>query len=115
MHLSHFLWAAAMLTIATPAVATDGSAVARFQALYTREWNWRMEQFARHPGANAPVSDHLPRVDAAAEAGRLAYWQEVMKELDAIPRDQLPANEQVNYDVYRAQLQVLIDNQRFRS
>jgi uncharacterized protein (DUF885 family) len=54
-------------------------------------------------------------MDPATEAGRLAYWQQVMQELDAIPRDELPAKEQVNYDVYHAQLQVLIDNQRFRN
>jgi len=34
--------------------------------------------------------------------------------VDAIPRAQLPAETQVNYDIYRAQLQVLLDDQRFR-
>lgn len=98
----------------TPVHAAGMSADARFEALYSREWAWRMKEFAQDPRPNAPVVDHLPKADDKSEAARLAYWQNVMKELDAIPRAQLSAKNRVNYDVYRPQIQTLIGDWRFR-
>ena len=46
---------------------------------------------------------------------RTAYWQQVLKELDAIPMAQLSAEDQVNAQVYRQQLDVLLDQQHFRA
>ena len=45
---------------------------------------------------------------------RLHYWEDVLRRVEAIPRDKLSAAEQVNYDVYRPQIEGLIANQRFR-
>jgi uncharacterized protein (DUF885 family) len=53
-------------------------------------------------------------VDPATQQVRLGYWQEVLRQLDVIPRASLSAKEQVNLDIYRAQIVVLIANQRFR-
>ncbi|HEY2398963.1 MAG TPA: DUF885 family protein [Steroidobacteraceae bacterium] len=86
----------------------------RFEALYTAEWKWRQEQFADDEDAQKPISNHLPKVDPAAEEARLKYWEDVLAKLDTIPREALSAEHQVNYDIYRPQLQVLIANQRFR-
>ena len=61
-----------------------------------------------------PISDHLPRVDPATQEMRLKYWQDVQHKLAAIHRAQLSPAEQVNYDVYTAQIAVLVANQRFR-
>lgn len=109
--------AAAMLfvALALPAQAAPPGADARFEALYTREWTWRMKEFAEDPRANAPVQDHLPKADSRAQAERLAYWQEAMTDLDAIPRAKLSQKNRVNFDVYRPQLQSMIDGQRFRA
>jgi uncharacterized protein (DUF885 family) len=41
-------------------------------------------------------------------------WQEVLAKLDAIPRAELSAAEQLNYDVYHPQIEVLIEDQKFR-
>lgn len=98
----------------TPAHAAGISADARFEALYSREWAWRMKEFAQDPRPNAPVVDHLPKADVESQAARLAYWQKVIEELDAIPRAQLSAKNQVNYDVYRPQIETLIGDWRFR-
>ncbi|MDE2463729.1 MAG: DUF885 family protein [Alphaproteobacteria bacterium] len=65
-------------------------------------------------GERNTVPDHLPHVDAATQAMRLAYWQKVMRKLDAIAYNQLSAKQQINYDVYKPQIQVLINNERFR-
>jgi uncharacterized protein (DUF885 family) len=90
------------------------NADARFQALYSAEWKWREEQLADDEDSQKPISNHLPKVDAAAQQARLQYWEDLLSKLDAIARAQLSPQEQINYDVYRPQIQVLIANQRFR-
>jgi uncharacterized protein (DUF885 family) len=92
----------------------ERAADARFQALYSAEWKWREEQFADDEDSQKPISSHLPKVDAAAQEARLKYWEDLLSKLDSIPRAQLSPQEQINYDVYRPQIQVLIANQRFR-
>jgi uncharacterized protein (DUF885 family) len=90
------------------------NADARLQGLYGREWQWRMAQLPNDEDGTRPIADHLPRVDPATQQMRLEYWQQVAHELAAIPRAQLSAREQVNYDIYRQQIEVLIADQRFR-
>jgi len=87
---------------------------ARFEAIYTTEWKWRQEQLADTEDSQKPIADHLPKMDPASQAARLKYWEDVMAKLDAIPRAELSPEQQVNYDIYRPQIQVLIENQRFR-
>ena len=86
----------------------------RFSALYTTEWKWREDQFADDEDSQRGIIDHLPKVDPASQAMRLAYWQDVLKQLDAIPRAELSPAQQVNYDIYHPQIEVLIAGQRFR-
>jgi uncharacterized protein (DUF885 family) len=86
----------------------------RFHAIYEAEWRWRKEQLPGGEDDNKPLADHLPRVDPASQQLRREYWEETLRKVDALPRDSLSPGERVNYDIYRAQLQVLIDNQRFR-
>jgi len=108
--------AAIVFAVAMPVRAAPGDADARFKSIYTREWAWREAQF---PGDeddesnNKPPADHLPKVDAATQAMRLAYWQEVMHELDGIQPSSLSAEAQVDYAVYKPQIQALINQERF--
>src|ERR1700691_1507997 len=95
--------------------ATTPDADARLQAIYTTEWKWRAQQLADGEDSQRPIEDHLPKADPAAQEMRLHYWEDVQKKLDAIDRAQLSPKEQVNYDVYRPQIAVLIENQRFRA
>jgi uncharacterized protein (DUF885 family) len=90
------------------------SADARLRALYTAEWAWREEQLADNEDSQKPVVDHLPKVDPAAQAARLVYWENVMARLNVIPRDKLSPAEQENYDVYKPQIAALIASQKFR-
>ncbi|HEY6484610.1 MAG TPA: DUF885 family protein [Steroidobacteraceae bacterium] len=91
----------------------QGSADARLRAIYTAEWKWREDQLAGEDDQK-PIADHLPRVDPASQQARLKYWNDVLARLDAIPRGQLSGREQLNYEVYRPQIETLIANQRFR-
>ena len=67
------IWTAAALALAlaTPVVAANSSD-AQFQALYKREWAWRMKQFPDRDRADAAVPDRRPKADPASEAARLA-------------------------------------------
>ncbi|HXL99374.1 MAG TPA: DUF885 family protein [Rhizomicrobium sp.] len=100
------------MVAATPVQAANADA--RFKALYTREWAWREDQFAGQDDEdNARPADHLPKVDAVTQDMRLHYWQDVMKELDTIPRSELSAADRINYDVYRPQIAALLADQQF--
>jgi uncharacterized protein (DUF885 family) len=87
---------------------------AALRTVYTAEWAWRDAQFPDGEDGQKPIADHLPRVDPAAQAMRLEYWNTVLGKLDAIARGDLSPRERQNYDVYRPQIEVLIANQRFR-
>ena len=87
---------------------------AQLRALYSEEWKWREEQFADGEDEQRPVIDHLPRVDPASQEQRRKVWEDVLGKLDKIPRDQLSAQQQINYHIYRPEIQVLIAKWRFR-
>ena len=103
-----------ILAAASPSLAKKPSADAQFKALYTKEWKWRDDQFPGGEDNTKEIADHLPKADAATQEMRLRYWEDTLKALDAIPRAKLSPANQVNYDVYRPQLEVLIANQKFR-
>jgi uncharacterized protein (DUF885 family) len=96
-----------------PAAAADADA--RFKALYTEEWAWRETELAHgDEGDSVPIQPYLPKVDAASQARRLAYWQDIRRQLDAIPESSLSLDERVNYEIYRDQIDTLISQQKFR-
>src|SRR5258705_1705574 len=107
--------AAGPTALAGPARPTRPSAAdARFQALYKTEWAWRENEFPGRDRADAPIADRLPRMDAADQSRRLAYWQDVRRRLDGIAERDLSPEEAINYQVYRDQLDTLIAQQKFR-
>ena len=85
-----------------------GSADTRLQALYTEEWNWRQREMARGAG------DRFPRVDAASQQARLAYWTRALAAMDSIPFEQLSDEEKVNAHVFRASVRALVNDVKFR-
>src|SRR3984893_7606030 len=111
-----------LLAVATLAAALSGcsqrsrqhAADERLSAIYSSEWQWRTDQLPDDQDATRPVADHLPKVDPAAPDRRRNYWQDGLRRHEATRRASLSAKEQVNYDIYRAQIAVLIANQRFR-
>ena len=86
----------------------------RLSAIYSSEWKWRTDQLPDNEDSTRPVADRLPKVDAATQDMRRKYWEDVLRRVEAIPRARLSPKEQLNYDIYRAQIAVLIANQRFR-
>ncbi len=97
----------------TPA-SKPQTADARLRAIYASEWKWREDQFPDDEDSQRPIASHLPRMDPQAQAMRLQYWLDVLRQLDGIDVAQLSAAERLNYDIYRPQIQALIADQRFR-
>jgi uncharacterized protein (DUF885 family) len=105
--------AAACMAMSISACTKTPNADARLQSIYSDEWKWREQQFADDEDAQKRIEDHLPKVDAQAQAQRLQMWQDVLKKLEAIPRAELSPVEQLNYDVYVPQIKALIADQQF--
>ncbi|WP_267349675.1 DUF885 family protein [Sphingomonas sp. GM_Shp_2] len=107
--------AALLLASAAPAIATaQGSADARLKTLYTEEYAWRERQ--QGPGEDKPdaTASGLPDVGPAAQAARLARWEATAKALQAIRPATLSPAAQVDYAVYKGQIDALLAAQRFR-
>ena len=104
------LFATVVSTAATDG-QPDASADARLRALYTEEWNWRQIEMARGPAAG----DRFPRVDAASQEARLAYWTRTLATLDTIPFDQLSSEEKINAQIFRTSLRALVSDIRYRT
>lgn len=98
-----------------PATTT---ADASFEAIYKAEWDWRTQQA---PGwdedsdnSGRKPSTTLADVGPAAQARRLAYLDGVLKQLDGIDAGRLSAANQVNFAVYRPQIEHMAAEIRFR-
>jgi uncharacterized protein (DUF885 family) len=114
-----YLVLCAVLVLSSPTVHTQrdtASADARLRALYTEEWNWRRTELAQSdqyvPGQ---VSDRFPKVDPTSQQARLAYWTKTLNALDAIPVDQLSADEKINAQVFRTSIRALANDVRFKT
>src|SRR5688500_7553920 len=113
------IWLAVYALPAPDAAAQAGDTTAdgRLRALYTAEWTWRQREMARRndePG-DAGADDHFPRVNAASQQARLAYWTRTLAALDSIPAAQLSPDEQVNAAVFRTSIRALATDVRFRT
>ncbi|WP_129791654.1 DUF885 family protein [Sphingosinicella sp. CPCC 101087] len=94
----------------------SGSADERLRRLYEAEWQWRQAEFGRTEGHGAgAAADHLPRVNAEAQQARLAYWERALAELDAIKTEELSPEERINAAVFRASIEGLADDVRYRT
>ena len=91
------------------------TADARLKTIYNAEDAWRRAQRGAededHPEKILP---ELPRVDVATQEAQLKHWQGVLRQLDGVKVAGLSADERVNFEVFRAQIVVLVNAQKFR-
>ena len=94
-----------------------GSGDESLRTLYEREYAWRQAQHGKiqEKAGKWVAGEHLPRVDANTQSQRLAYWDAVIGELDAIPVESLSDAEQINAAVFRQIVQSLAENTRFKT
>lgn len=116
-------WAVLALVCSAPAYAIDApasetaaAADVRFKNIYTTEWAWRTGQAGISASGEAqPNNGRLDTVDAASQQRRLDYWQSVLRQLDGIDPTALSPAEQVNFAIYRQQIDNFVANQRFKN
>ncbi len=89
-----------------------------FEAVYRAEWEWRIQQAPSwdedSDNSKRPPSRQLADVGADAQAKRLAYLAGVLRKLDGIDARKLSPAQQVNYAVYRPQIEHMAAELRFR-
>jgi uncharacterized protein (DUF885 family) len=89
----------------------------KLQSIYHAEWTWRQRlqgEDDEDSETRPRIRPFLPKVDAATQAKALRYWTDVLEQLGMIDARKLSPAEQLNFAVYRAQIQVLVNAQRFR-
>ncbi len=94
-----------LAVLAAPVYAADE--VAKLHALFDREWEFRLQEdptFATSVGRHE-YNDRLPSITLADLERQAATTKAFLDELEAIDRAQLPAGEQVSYDIFRRQLE----------
>ena len=98
-------------TTAPAANATD----ARFKAIYEKEWKWREQQSggSDEDGDSSAGRKTLPNVDAKTQAARLEVWDGVLADLDKLDVKALSPSDQINYAIYRPQVENLAAEIRF--
>jgi len=95
--------------------ANSANAARQLRAFLTIDWKYWMAQDPEdatafgYPGQNA----HWPDLSPAAIEGRKRHLEKELADMKAIPRNQLPAGEQLNYDLYLALLERAQEGVRF--
>ncbi|QBI05069.1 DUF885 family protein [Pseudoduganella albidiflava] len=106
---------AAPATAARSTAPATADADARLRAIYTDEWQWRLQQrLENEEDDTSGIRADLPKVDAATQRMRRSHWEGVLKRLDGVAEASLSEAERVNHAVYRAQVAALVANVRFR-
>ena len=97
--------------------ANQSNADERLRALYSAEWTWRQQEMARRSDApgDAGAADHFPRVDAASQVRRHAYWLRTLATLDSIPLPALSPEERINAQVFRTTITALANDAKYRT
>jgi len=88
----------------------------QLRALYEADWAWSMEEYAQVHDADGQLTrdDHLPAVDAETQSRRLAHWEDMLSQLDAVPADALSERERINASVFRTNLEIAASDARYR-
>jgi uncharacterized protein (DUF885 family) len=113
-HFLSFTLIAAALAACAPVPSSD-EAVAGLHALFEREWERDMADNplrATYRG-DRRYDDRWPDLSPEAKAARDSADAQVLVDLAAIPRDQLPAAEQLNYDLFRYEYEDRVAAQKF--
>src|SRR6476661_9431409 len=97
-----------LATASVPAAAaTADEAAARLHDLFKREWELRLQEdplFATSVGRHE-YDDRLPSASFADLERQVGESRAFLAELGAIDRSELPAGDQVNYDIFKRQLE----------
>ena len=111
------------VTFAVIAVAVSLSAQAppsdagrRLHALFDREWEWELQQSPLSASAlgDKRWNDRWDDLSLTALDARQAHRQQVLADVEAIPRGELSPADQVHYDVFRYQYRMTVEGYQYR-
>jgi len=101
-------------TPAAGAGVRGGGADARFKALSTAEYAWRLTLAGPSEDGPKSTTQHLPDVGPAVQAAKLARWTETARRMAAIDPATLSPAARIDYAVYQGQIAALLAEQRYR-
>jgi uncharacterized protein (DUF885 family) len=107
--------ALAALAMSAAPFAVCADAVDDLHALFDREWERDMSDnpvAATYLG-DTRYNDRMPDISTAAEEARAAADARVLEDLARIPREALPAAEQLNYDLFRHEYETRLEARPF--
>jgi uncharacterized protein (DUF885 family) len=105
----------AILLAPAMAMAESGDETTRLHALFDKEWEWRLQEFptmATNVGRHE-WNDRLPSASPAAQRRRAEMRAHFLKEIDALDRSQLSDTDQINYDMFRRQLALALEDFKY--
>ena len=103
----------AVLLATAPLAPAFANSDAAFRKLAETDYHWRtLQQGPDDDSKAAPTG--LPDVGPKAQTEKLARWTEVDRKLRAINLADLSLAERINYTVYKAQIDALLAEQRYR-
>lgn len=117
--LAHLPALLILLALAAPAFAQSAaqppSPAAALHALFDERYEWEAREFPETAMSRGDYrfADHISDQSLAAIDRRHAQTKALLARLDAIPREQLPENDQLNYDLFALQLRNDVDGHRF--
>jgi len=109
-----------LLPITAPAATatTESPTDKTFELIYKAEWTWRMQQSPGYDedsdNSSRKPATTLADVGSETQAKRLAYLDGVLKQLEGIDPGKLSAANQINFAVYRPQIEHMAAEIRFR-
>ncbi|MBV8855558.1 MAG: DUF885 domain-containing protein [Acidobacteria bacterium] len=114
------LLAAALVLQAAPVGAQRsagaGAPAAALKQLFEEEWEWTLREFPTFASSlgDRRYNDHLTDVSLAAAARRDEHRRQTLARLSKIDRARLPAADQLNYDLFRKDLENDVEEYRLR-
>ncbi len=86
------------------------------RALYTSEWEWRQQEFAREKiDGRWQASSRMPAVAPEDWERRAGYWKQVLEALDAIDHEALSPQERINAAVFRSMVEADYNSATWRT
>lgn len=116
MHRSILILASALVLMASSAFAEPTSDQQRLQALFDKDWEFRLAEFPTlatytgSPGAH----DKLESVAEEDQLRRADFWRGILGELKQIDASTLTGEDRINYLLFERQLTSMVKNIEFR-
>jgi uncharacterized protein (DUF885 family) len=103
-----------MLRVLFPLLFITAARAVDFPALLKAEWDYTMEQSPTWASTlgDRRWNDRWPDMSLAAEAARQKHRLALLETLKAIPRDSLPVEQRVNYDLFRYEAELAVEEFR---